>query len=69
MGEKDGKVGAALDVAKHQQRYEHHPGHNQHHEQGRLLTGLQGRENNEIFHHIRLDTEGRADLGYTIHQS
>lgn len=44
MVEVDGKVTAALDIAEHQQRDEHHPGDNQCQEEARLLRGLRERD-------------------------
>lgn len=42
MVEVDGKVGAALDVAEHQQGNEHHPGDDQQREEARLFARLRG---------------------------
>lgn len=40
MAEEDGQVGAALNVAEHEQRNQEHPGDHQQWEQARVLTGL-----------------------------
>lgn len=43
MVEVDGKVGAALDVAEHQQGNERHPADDQQREEARLFARLRGR--------------------------